>query len=142
MPSRPDGVVTQSRIDQLSAIRGHLIPDGFTEDPLPGRDRVAELSPKQFYMVMQGYACGNGACLAWFDMVMVRCPACGQPCGPENLAKDPPPLWAEHRRAREEGPSTRPLPRGRVSPEAALARIAGSPDVEHTSLSKLKKRRG
>jgi hypothetical protein len=142
MVRRPDGVVTQDRIDNLQRlIRGFRPPSGFQTDKIPGREGFAELTDDELNMVANGYMCGNGDCLAVFRIPLVTCPACFTPTGPQNIVAKAPPEWTEHRKARETAPATPRLGRGPQSPDAWLERMMGDPDAEHTTISKLKKRR-
>ncbi len=140
MTRRPDVAITQKRIDEISTIKGHLIPV-FTQEAMPGREAIAELRPEDFHKVVQGYACGNAECLADFGGIFrLECPVCHKATSMDNRVVEPPPIWAEHRAARENAPATPKLPRGPVAPEDFLARVAGDREVDQTSLSKLKKR--
>lgn len=143
---RPDGVVEQQRIDDLqSKVKGHYVvkPGAYAQESLNGEDTLVELDDDAIRMVAQGWMCGIGGCLAMFTVPLVRCPCCGTPTGPHHIVSRArtPEEWAEHRKALAEQEPRDRLPSGPMSPDEWINRIVGNPEGDHTTISKLKKRR-
>lgn len=122
---RYDREVGQSRIDELSSVRGWIEPEFVHTDPVTGKQhRLITLEDGE--MIAQGYACGE--CGAKYDMVMPRCVVCREP-----IALDLAPMrpeWTQHLADRASGASGgKPL-----DVETFLAEVARDPDVEQRRL--------
>jgi hypothetical protein len=145
---RPDGVITQERLDELTTmLKGHYkVPDeAYESEDIAGRERFVELPEEALRMIANGWMCGSGGCLAMFRIPLTHCPACGEPTGAHHIvARSKVPgadLWDEHRKALDESQPRDRLPSGPMSPDDWIARIHGNPEGDHTTISKLKKRR-
>ena len=128
--SRPDGVVTQKRLDELSSVRRFITPVFEHEDPVTGRKHRL-ITQSDAEMIAQGYACGE--CGAVYDMVMPKCVVCFQPIGLDLAPMRP--EWEQHLRDRREAFS-HPTP---VNPLAngvddVIRRVRENPDVEQVKL--------
>jgi hypothetical protein len=133
--------------DRYAAVSGFLTPDMVGADPR-GRVLNAFSNPRDIDMISKGYACGN--CCATFYSFQLNCPVCGLATNVSGARQDTPADWQAHVNARGEeiptgGPGDRepipdPRPQTPRSVDEFIAAVAGDPDVEQVSLSKLHKR--
>ena len=122
----------QEIIANKGLIKGFLQPIFYDE-----YGRFSALSPQGFEKVRDGYACAK--CLCEYTTYLVKCPVCGHE---RDLAADLEDARADHvahlrEEQRTEGMDTG-APRGF---EEFMAEVNASKEIEHTTLSKLKKRR-
>ena len=140
-------MVDQARVDELNTTRGFLTRIGFASEPLRGQRPVYSFDSRdpeamfEYQKVLAGYACSE--CLADFGATYrVKCPVCGASRDAlADAAVETPPEWLAYLRYRDEqvaNPTRTPL----IDMEQTIRRVMGDPDVEHTTLSKLKSRRG
>lgn len=136
----------QARLDELNTIRGFLTHVGFATEPLRGERPVYSFDSSdpeslfEYQKVLAGYACSE--CLADFGAVYrVKCPVCGfERNAAADMAVETPAEWLAYLRYRDRqiaNPTRTPL----IDMDEALRRVMGDPDVEHTTISKLKPRR-
>lgn len=119
-----------------AAITGFAIPIFRKEDPRTGR-MLNGLGPSDYQRVLDGYGCPD--CLAQWAMYLAACPLCGWQRDIANDVQEAPQLWVDHLRDRND-PTAGILPT-QTRIEQALKEIHEDPDVEHTTMSKLKPRR-
>ncbi len=129
---------TADRIATLdSLITGFAIPIFRREDPATGR-MLNGLGPDDYRRVLDGYGCPD--CLAQFKTYLAACPLCGWQ---RDLAKDiqtAPDYWTQHLKDRADPSFGVTFPKQEMI-EQALKDIHNDPDVEHTTMSKLKPKR-
>ncbi len=116
-------------------IAGFAIPIFQREDPVTGR-MLNGLGPEDYRRIVDGYGCPD--CLAQFHHYMAACPLCGWQRDIAQDIQEAPGYWNQHLEDRADptyGVSAR------ASMEAALADIHADPDVDKTTMSKLKPRR-
>ena len=79
---REEATIPSTTRERLEAVRGYMVP--IYVDRLPDGRRVASLDAKDLQRVADGYACGNGQCLAKFDQRFKNCPSCGHELDPNK----------------------------------------------------------
>lgn len=120
-----------------TAITGFAVPIFREEDPATGR-LLNGLGPEDYQRVLDGYGCPD--CLAQWNLYMAACPVCGWVRDIGRDVEKPPGYWLQHLedRANPDWGVTTPT---QEKIEQALKDIHADPDVEHTTLRKLKPRR-
>lgn len=139
---------TADYIDGINQTFGFLTTQAQINEPVDRRERpvYVPLDPRNpdhifdHQKILAGYACSE--CLADFGTTYrLTCPVCGYTRDAlSDVYVTPPPEWVEYLRYRKEqleNPVATPV----IDMDATLRRVMGDPDVEHTTLSKLKKRR-
>ena len=131
-------MIATEKISQLDSILvGFAIPIFRKEGP-DGR-WLNGLGPEDWQRVIDGYGCPD--CLAQFRMWVASCPLCGWVRGVGSDVQQAPDYWTQHLRDRaDESYGVAEMPT-QAKIEQALRDIHNDPDVEHTTMRKLKPRR-
>jgi hypothetical protein len=115
----------QSRVEELSAVKGWITPVFTREDPVT-KELHHLISMEDGERIARGYACGE--CGAIYDMVMPACVVCSEP-----IALELAPMrqeWTDHLKDREELPQYgKPL-----SADEFIAEVMKDPNIEQRKL--------